>query len=157
MLFEKFGITAESRFLRFGETPEALSNSLRAWKAVFTMRRERQEGEFYFTIRLYLKDGQLVPRCLKLIRKHWIRVKGRYIKKKSIEAEEYFRRFQALALRDLQCQFDSLKLDRPKSIERLLDPANNTTTNSDAGNSKSKPKGPIYRPKQQQSPPVGKK
>jgi len=84
--FDTFGINSATKFLRFGEMPSEITTLLREWKIVYGLRFDKRAGPFHDTVLLYVKEGSAVPRILKAIRKNWVRIKGRYIRKANEEA-----------------------------------------------------------------------
>lgn len=65
---------------------------------------------------LFVQDGKIIPKVLKSIRRHWVRVAGRYYPKDSEHAEKFLRNFRKSIYDDLNTMLDNLTLDRPAAI-----------------------------------------
>lgn len=135
--YDKFEITSSCKFLRFGKMLREITNLLRHWKVVHAVKFDKIEGKFFDTILLYVKEGRMIPKILKVIRKHWIRAEGRYVRRDSEAGEKYLRDFRVSFLKDANIMLDNLVKDRPTCIQTILDDGNAPETNSDGPRSAS--------------------
>jgi hypothetical protein len=68
--------------LRFVETPEFITSALRALNIVYTTRIDTRAGKFNGSTCLFVRDGQHIPKLMKLIRPHFSKEDGVYVRRK---------------------------------------------------------------------------